>query len=179
MMDSMTDNKQISQREYAEEIAFWSLKEATQFSARRRTTELFLAEPTKSKVHHTWITNTPDEDLWPELRDILETEQTAHIAVNADEEVSFASGMHAGELEAIRQGLGKRWSEKLVSVPPMLPIEVIGTMVESKSIWYMKLMSTAWAMISEAFSERVISPGETTTTVSSENPARPRGQRLT
>lgn len=156
----------ISQREYAEEIAFWSLKRATQFSARRRTTDLFLADPKSTKVHHTWITMTADEDLWPELRAILDSEQPDIIAINADPDASFASGMHAGELEAVREGLGEKWGAKLVSVPPMLPIEVIGTMVESKGIWYMKLMSTAWAMISEAFSERVIEPGVTTTTVS-------------
>ena len=159
---------QISQREYAEDTIFWSLKQATQFSARRRTTDLFLADPknTTAHQHHTWITMTPDEDLWPELRAILDSEQPASIAVNADPDVSFASGMHAGELDALRRGLGKRWGGNLVSVPPMLPVEVIGTMVEGKAIWYMKLMSTAWAMISEAFSESVIRPGETTTTVS-------------
>jgi len=156
----------LSQREYTEEIAFWSLKKAAQFSARRRTTDLLLADPRSGKVRHSWITNTPEEDLWPELRDILERERPDSIAVNADTEVSFASGMHAGELEAIRAGLGEKWSEKLVSVPTMLPVEVIGTMVEGKAMWYMKLMSTAWAMISEAFSERVIEPGVTTTTVS-------------
>lgn len=156
----------LSQREYTEEIAFWSLKRATQFSARRRTTDLFLADPRSgAPAHRSWISNTADEDLWPELRAILDAEQPATIAVNADVEVSFASGMHAGELAAVRKGLGEEWSEKLVSVPPMLPVEVIGTMVESKAIWYWKLMSTAWAMISESFSERVIEPGVTTTTV--------------
>ncbi|OIW28167.1 hypothetical protein CONLIGDRAFT_662808 [Coniochaeta ligniaria NRRL 30616] len=154
----------ISQREYTEDIVFWSLKKATQFSARRQTTDLFLADPKSTEAHHAWISNTADQDLWPELRAILDSEQPETIAINADTGVSFASGLHAGELEAVREGLGEKWSEKLVSVPPMLPIEVIGTMVESKGLWYWKLMSTAWAMISEAFSERVIEPGVTTTT---------------
>ncbi|KAK1950827.1 hypothetical protein LY78DRAFT_537123, partial [Colletotrichum sublineola] len=35
----------VSQREYAEETVFWSFKPASTFSARRRTTCLFLAEP--------------------------------------------------------------------------------------------------------------------------------------
>jgi hypothetical protein len=156
----------MSQREYAEEIAFWSLKPATYFSARRRTTDLFLADPKDGKTRHSWITMTPEEDLWPELRAVLEREQPESIAVNADMDVSFASGMHAGELEAVRAGLGEEWAAKLISVPKMLPVEMIGTMVEGKAMWYMKLMSTAWAMISEAFSERVIEPGVTTTTVS-------------
>jgi hypothetical protein len=161
----------ISQREYAEDTAFWSLKRATQFSARRRTTDLFLADPKVGggggKVRrHTWVTMTPEDDLWPELLAVLDEEQPDSIAVDSDVELSFASGMHAGELEAVREGLGEKWSRKLVSVPKMLPVELLGTMVEGKAIWYMKLMSTAWAMISEAFSERVIEPGVTTTTVS-------------
>lgn len=109
---------------------------------------------------------TPQKDLWPELRAVLDGEQPDSIAVDSDVELSFASGMHTGELEAVRAGLGEKWSRKLVGVPKMLPVELLGTMVEGKAIWYMKLMSTAWAMISEAFSERVIEPGVTTTTVS-------------
>lgn len=116
---------------------------------------------------HTWVSGFGDSVLFTELRDILEREQPDSIAVNLDPDLVFAGGMHAGELEAIREGLGRKWSDKLVGVPQMLAVEVVGTMVESKSIWYMKLMSTAWAIISEAFSERVIRPGITTTTVSS------------
>ncbi|KAB5578131.1 putative lipo protein [Coniochaeta sp. 2T2.1] len=154
----------LSQREYTEEIAFWSLKQATQFSARRRTTDLFLADPKPGvKAHHSWVTMTPERDLWPELRAILDSEKPDSIAINADPDISFASGMHAGELERVRDGLGDKWADKLVSAPPMLSIELIGTQVESKGLWYWKLMSTSWAMISEAFSERVVKPGVTTT----------------
>ncbi|KAB5584965.1 hypothetical protein GE09DRAFT_10229 [Coniochaeta sp. 2T2.1] len=155
----------LSQREYTEEIAFWSLKQATQFSARRRTTDLFLADPKPGvKAHHSWVTMTPEKDLWPELRAVLDSEKPDSIAINVDPDISFASGMHAGELEMVRDGLGDKWASRLVSAPPMLSIELIGTQIESKGLWYWKLMSTSWAMISEAFSERVIEPGVMTTT---------------
>jgi hypothetical protein len=116
-------------------------------------------------LHYSWITNEPEKDLWPELTQIFQRENLSSIAVNKDPGVAFASGLHVGELTAMRRGLGDHWSRRLVSVPPMLPIEVIGTMVEDKALWYRKLMSTAWAMISEGFSERVITPGTTTTAV--------------
>lgn len=116
-------------------------------------------------MHYSWITNEPEKDLWPELTQIFRKENLSSIAVNADPELAFASGLHMGEFTAMRRGLGHHWSRRLVPVPPMLPIEVIGTMVEAKALWYRKLMSTAWAMISEGFSERVITPGTTTSTV--------------
>jgi hypothetical protein len=39
--------------------------------------------------------------------------------------------------------------------------------VEGQLEWYKKLQETTWAMISEAFSEKVITPGETSTEVCS------------
>jgi len=48
---------------------------------------------------------------------------------------------------------------------PMLGVEFVATQPESKLEWYRKLQETAWAMISEAFSERVITPGKTSTEV--------------
>jgi hypothetical protein len=155
----------ISQREHAEDTLFWSLKPAAAFAARRRTTELFLAVPDSkdNKTHYSWITNTPETDLWPELASLIHREGLRGIGVNQNPDVAFASGMHAGEMLAMRV-LGRKTWDAFVPVPPMLPIEVIGTMVEGKALWYRKLMSTAWAMINEGFSSRVVVPGESTTT---------------
>jgi hypothetical protein len=153
----------MSQKEYAEDTVFWSLKRATQFSARRRTTQLFFANATDPvKPAYTWIDNTPE--VWSSLLDILETQNPATIAVNVDSEVAFSSGMHAGELGKIKSRLGKKWNKRLVS-EPMIAVEYIGTMVKSRLPWYRKLQETAWAIITEGFSEKVISPGETTTEV--------------
>ncbi len=87
------------------------------------------------------------------------------IAVNAARDISFSSGLHAAEAVALRDGLGREWSSRFVVVP-MLGVEFVGSMVSGRLGWYRKLQETAWAAISEAFSERVITPGTTTTTVS-------------
>lgn len=164
-MASGAEFLQMSEREYAEDTVFWSLKSATQFSARRRTVDLFLAKPTgDASFHYNWIDNTPQ--VWSELLSVLETHNISTIAINADPDVSFSSGLHAGELDNIIQKLGPQWGKKLVVVP-MLAVEFIGTMVSSRLTWYQTLMETAWAIISEAFSERVIEPGVTTTDVNS------------
>jgi hypothetical protein len=153
----------MSQKEYAEDTVFWSLKRAIQFSARRRTTQLFLANATDPiKPFYTWIDNTPG--VWSSLLEILETQNPKTIAVNVDSEVAFSSGMHAGELGKVVEKLGKKWRGRLVS-EPMIAVEYIGTMIRDRLPWYRKLQETAWAIISEGFSEKVITPGKTTTEV--------------
>lgn len=153
---------QISQREYAEETVFWSLKSAEQFSARRRTTYLFLAPKVAGDkpTAYTWIDNTPK--VWDELTALLDAHNPKTIAVNAHPEISFSSGMHAGELKAVEDGVGAKWAKRFV-VHPMLAVEYIGTQIDARLPWYRKMQETAWAIISEAFSEHVITPGKTTT----------------
>ncbi|KAK0614636.1 hypothetical protein B0T14DRAFT_438332 [Immersiella caudata] len=152
----------VSQREYAEETVFWSLKSATQFSARRRTTMLFFASPSGySPSSYTWVDNTPH--LWEQARAALTAHSPKKIAVDIHPEIAFSSGLHAGELEALRKGLGPEWSTRLTS-EPMLAVEYIATMPRARADWYRRLQSTAWAVISEGFSEKVIQPGTTTTT---------------
>lgn len=147
----------MSQREYAEDTVFWSLKSAKQFSARRRTVQLYFANATE--FAYTWIDNTPT--VWSELLAVLESMDPATIAVNFDRDIAFSGGLHVGEYDNIVEQLGSGWSERLVS-EPMLAVEFIATMPEAQLSWYEKLQETAWAMISEAFSEAVIIPGRTT-----------------
>lgn len=137
------------------------MKSFVQFSARRRTTSVFFASPKgDSKSSYTWIDNTPE--VWTKLREVLEHNDPYSIAVNVDSQVAFSSGLHAGESMLLTQELGSPWKDRLVSMP-MIAVEYIATMPKSQLHWYRKLMETAWAMISEAFSERVITPKKTTT----------------
>ena len=47
----------------------------------------------------------------------------------------------------------------------MLGVEYVATRVEGQLEWYQKLQESAWAMVTEAFSEKVIVPGVTTSQV--------------
>jgi hypothetical protein len=153
----------MSQKEYAEDTVFWSLKSAKQFSARRRTVNLFIANPTKgTPSSYTWIDNTPQ--VWVDILDVLEKQNPSKIAINADEGSAFSSGLHVGEFGVFKSELGVKWAERFV-VERMVAIEFVGTMVPGRLEWYEKLQHTAWAMISEGFSSNVIVPGETTTNV--------------
>ncbi|KAI0975918.1 xaa-Pro aminopeptidase family enzyme [Xylaria arbuscula] len=150
----------MSQREYAEDTVFWALKDAVQFSARRRTTHLFLAEPKNGgKSAYAWIDNTAA--VWADLREIFAEQQPRSIALNTHPEIAFASGLHAGELDTIASALGDEWAERFV-LEPLLPVEVVATMVPGRLPWYRRMQETAWAIIEEAFSEKTIVPGKTT-----------------
>lgn len=153
-------SSQISQREYAEDTVFWALKDWEQFSARRRTTQLFLANATgDSPSAFSWIDNTAL--VWSELKSILAEQQPQSIALNTHSELAFSGGLHAGERDAIEAALGEAWADKFV-LEPMIAVEVVATMVDDRLDWYRKLMETSWAIIEEAFSNKVIEPGVTT-----------------
>ncbi|SMQ47944.1 unnamed protein product [Zymoseptoria tritici ST99CH_3D7] len=77
-------------------------------------------------------------------------------------DIAFASGLHAGEFEKLSSELGKKWSKRFVD-KPIVAVEYIATMPASQLGWYRKLMETAWAIISEGFSNVAVAPGTTTT----------------
>lgn len=159
----------MSQHEHTEDTIFWSLKAFTQFSARRRTVDLFLSSPLpsdpKNKTHYSWIDNTPK--VWDELSKALEEKDPKKLVVNVDADIAFSAGLHVGEMEEMEKRLEKKWTERFVR-EPMIGVEFVGWMGEAevgkgKLGWYKGLMETAWACIGEGFSEKVITPGVTTT----------------
>lgn len=137
------------------------MKQAKQFAARRRTLSIFFANTSSAEcTSRTWIDNTPH--LWTELKQVLHACDPRTIAINVDSEIAFAGGLHAGEFQKITTELGPPWIDRFVT-NPLVAVEYIATMPKSRREWYQKLMETAWAVISEGFSERVIVPGQTTT----------------
>lgn len=98
------------------------------------------------------------------MRAVLEECGPKTIAVNTDPQVAFASGLHKGEFDNLVKFLGYKWSDRFID-QPMVAVEYISKMPRQQLGWYRKLMETAWAMISEGFSEKVITPGKTTTEV--------------
>lgn len=105
----------MSQHEHAEDTIFWSLKHSTQFAARRRTLDLFIASPAAGleSSYYSWIDNTPE--VWNNVLAVLEKHDPKSIVINDDAEVAFAGGMHAGELEEIKKRLGTKWEGRFVS----------------------------------------------------------------
>lgn len=157
---------QMSQREHAEDTIWWSIKSATEFAAHRRTVVLFHTNTSALAGQPnplSWIDNTGA--VWPALRGVLSSYNPQKIAVNTDRAHAFAGGMHVGELAVLREELGARWTSRFVDVP-MLAIEYVSRRVPVQVEHYRRMQETAWALMEEAFSERVVVPGVTTTEVS-------------
>ena len=151
----------ISQREYAEDTVFWSLKSAAQFSARRRTVHLFFADPPEGmQSAYRFIDNT--DAVFQSLNDLFEAYRPETIVLNVDKDIAFAGGLHVGVYDELRTKLDSKWLDRFTA-NPIVAVEYVATMLTAQLEWYKRLQETAWAMISDAFSERVITPGETTT----------------
>ncbi|KAI0722744.1 hypothetical protein C8Q76DRAFT_766893 [Earliella scabrosa] len=162
----------MSQREYAEDTLWWSIKGATEYAPHRRTVLLFHSDPTNATNATTvgsqpaapnprrWVDNTGA--VWPELRAALDERNPRRIALNTDKFIAFGGGLHVGEYEALADGLGERWMERTVN-EPMLSVEYVAARVPGQLEYYRVLQEITWALVEEAFSERVITPGVTTT----------------
>ncbi|RPD66969.1 hypothetical protein L226DRAFT_529365 [Lentinus tigrinus ALCF2SS1-7] len=153
----------ISQREHAEDPLWWSVKYATEYAPHRRTVLLFhtntstlAGQPNPLR----WVDNTGA--VWPELHQVLERYRPHRIALNTDKFIAFSSGLHVGEYEALAEELGERWMERTVN-EPMLAIEYVAARVPGQLDYYRDLQEITWALVEEAFSEKVITPGVTTT----------------
>ncbi|KAI8804178.1 xaa-Pro aminopeptidase family enzyme [Cladochytrium replicatum] len=151
----------ISQREYGEDTVFWSLIDrSVSFSARRRTTLVFYYNPTNTSSFQSWymIDNTPT--LWSDLRSIVNSNNPKNIALNIDDDMAFADGLHAGEREILERELAP-YANRIVRRPG-LAVDFVATRVDGQLKVYKKLTENVHAMIDEAFSSKVITPGVTT-----------------
>jgi hypothetical protein len=162
----------MSQREYAEDTAFWSIKCATAFSARRRTVHLFFAEAEdgadsndaesgRQENAYLFVDNTPG--VFSDLQSLLEKRNPETKAMNTDPDLAFAGGLHVGLYNELQDHLHPNCSSRFTSVH-LLPVEYIATMPASQLSWYHRLQETTRALISTTFSSAVIEPGVTTTT---------------
>jgi hypothetical protein len=111
----------------------------------------------------TFVDNTPA--IWSTLRSILHTQNISSLQLNQDPEIVFGGGLHLGEAKNLYHALDYEWILPRIVSNPMLGVEYVARRVQGQLDWYKKLQETAWAMVSEAFSEKVVVSGVTTTHV--------------
>ncbi len=176
----------LSMREYAEDPVFWSITAPTTFAARRRSIYVFhdrgpaegverialgggsqgglytpyrstRPAPTGNQTAELW-----GDEQWRLFREIVEDRDPANIVLNIDEHQAFSDGLHAGEREALERALGPKYVSR-VKREPRLAMNYIALRVPEMMPRYRRIQETVHAMISEAFSNSVITPGVTTT----------------
>jgi Xaa-Pro aminopeptidase len=173
----------LSMREYAEDPVFWSITAPTSFAARRRSIYVFTLQPdgtverlalgggSQGGVFEAYRSTRPaptqdtgelvGDEQWQLLRELIEDRDPANIALNIDPDWAFSDGLHAGEREVLEEALGP-YLERVVR-EPRLALNYIALRIPEMMPRYRQIMETVHAVISEAFSNAVITPGETTT----------------
>jgi Xaa-Pro aminopeptidase len=102
------------------------------------------------------------DEQWQVLKRAVEQRNPRRIAVNASRVFAFADGLSAGELEGMAEALGPQWTSRFVRIDA-LPVEMIAARLPDEEAAYREMNRVVWDIISEAFSNRVITPGTTTT----------------
>lgn len=173
----------LSMREYGEDPVFWSITSPTTFAARRRSIYVMTLQPdgtverlalgggSQGGVFQAYRSTRPaptqdtgelvGDEQWQLLRELIEDRDPANIARNIDPDWAFSDGLHAGEREVLEEALGP-YVDRVVR-EPRLAVNYIALRIPEMMPRYRQMMETVHAVISEAFSNAVITPGETTT----------------
>jgi Xaa-Pro aminopeptidase len=175
----------LSMREYGEDPVFWAIKAPTTLAARRRSIYVFhdrgpgeelerlaLGGGSQGGVFQAYRSTRPSprgdqaelvgDEQWRLLREVVEDRSPEAIAVNIDEHWAFADGLGAGEWEALQRALGPEYLARVKRVP-LLAVEFIAHRIPEMMPYYRDREETVHAIISQAFSSAVITPGVTTT----------------
>lgn len=174
----------LSMREYGEDPVFWSMISPTTFAARRRSIYVFTRRPDGSverlalggssqgglfeiyRSPHPTPTGEEAElwgdEQWRLLREIVGDRDPGNLVLNIDDTWAWADGLGAGEREALEKALGPEYLARVKRVHE-LAVDYIAARVPEMMPRYRKIEETVHAMISEAFSNAVITPGVTTT----------------
>lgn len=162
-------------REYAEDRLYFSLVPQPSFAARRTTMLIFLYNEEKHKVERYSISKYPLtnfyenigkqpslDEQWQLLVKFIETKAPENIALNYSKHLALADGLTHGLYQKLQQELPEQLTRKLISAEPLI-IRWQETRSEKELAIYPHIVALARNVISEAFSNKVISPGITTT----------------
>ncbi|WP_231621777.1 M24 family metallopeptidase [Sphingomonas sp. 37zxx] len=159
--------------EYNEDPIVETMLPATWLHARRRTILVFFDPGEGKPIEKLALARypvgdfapawNPDEqsDQWAELAMIVAARNPATIALNRAEGFPLADGLSATHYEAIVRALGPDMSKRLVS-HERLGLGWLETRTSDEMATYPTISRISHAIIEEGFSERVITPGVTT-----------------
>lgn len=162
-------------REYNEDPVLKTMLPAEWLNARRRTIIVFHRDPVKKTVEKlavaryavgksiaaAWdMKKFPDQ--WDALVDIIKTRNPNKIALNTSRNFGHADGIDHTDYIELLQALPAAYKQKVVSAEP-LAIRWLETRSEREMQIYPQLVNATHKIIDEGFSERVITPGITTT----------------
>jgi Xaa-Pro aminopeptidase len=162
-------------REYFEEPVVNTMLNAESLHARRRTILIFFDPGNGQPVERITVSRyglgglfkpewDPDKqpDQWKAVADIIAARNPATIAINTSSLSAFADGMTLSQYKDMTAALPARYQSRIVS-GEALAIGWLETRTPMEMAIYPGIVRTAHAIIADAFSRKVITPGKTTT----------------
>jgi len=165
----------IISREYNEDPVIKTMLPAEWLYARRRTILVFYNNPGKkiyeklaiarynvgTEVKASWdLQKFPNQ--WDALVDIITARKPNKIALNTSTNFAHADGLDHTEYNELMQKLPPAFKDKVVSAE-QLAVSWMETRTEHEMQIYPQLVNATHKIIEEGFSEKVITPGITTT----------------
>ena len=180
----------IPMREYNEDPVFRSIVSPTTLAARRRTIYVFCDKGEGQGIERIAIGGTSQGDMYRVVRDPNAAMGTAgadrrpaepygpeqwellppivrecdpeNIAVNISATHAFSDGLSAGEWEQLQEAIPEEYQDRIVR-RELLPLEFIEERLPEMMPTYVEMQRVVHDIISTAFSNQVITPGETRT----------------
>lgn len=161
-------------REYFEEPVVATMLDAENMHARRRTILIFHDPGAGKPVGRLTVSRyglgglfapawNPDEqpDQWAAVAEIIAARDPKKIAINSSDLTQFADGMTLSQYDRFMSALPAALHERVVSGEG-LAIRWLETRTPAEMELYPTIVRIAHAVIGEAFSRKVITPGVTT-----------------
>ncbi len=163
-------------REYNEDPVLRTMLPATWLNARRRTILLFYRDKAKDTLEKlavarydvgTSITSAwkkdQEPDQWKRLMELITERDPKVIGLNYSKDHNIADGLDKTDYDEFMRYLPKKYRPKVTSAEK-LAVSWIETRTDREMVIYDQLVDITHDIIAEAFSEKVITPGITTTT---------------
>lgn len=181
LLPELMDNANIDMwilisREYNEDPVLKTMLPATWLNARRRTIIVFYRNKEKNTIEKLAVARynfgdniisawdkEKEPNQWKRLMQIIEERNPKTIGLNYSDTFNICDGIVKTDYEAFMNNLPDNYKPKVTSAE-QLAIGWIETRTETEMVIYNQLVDITHDVIAEAFSEKVITPGITTTT---------------
>ncbi|KGK29663.1 aminopeptidase P family protein [Cellulophaga baltica] len=163
-------------REYNEDPVLKTMLPATWLNARRRTILLFYRNKSKNTIEKLAVARydvgksiasawdkEKQPDQWKRLIELIQERNPNKIGLNFSKDHNIADGLDKTDYDEFMSYLPKKMHSK-VSSAEQLAVRWIETRTPREMVIYNQLVDITHDIIAEAFSEKVITPGVTTTT---------------
>ncbi len=163
-------------REYNEDPVLRTMLPSTWLNARRRTILLFHRNKAKNTIEKLAVARynvgenivsawdkEKEPDQWKRLMQLIEERNPSKIGLNFSKDHNIADGLDKTDYDEFMQNLPKKHHKKVVSAE-QLAVRWIETRTEREMIIFNQLVDITHDIIARAFSEKIITPGVTTTT---------------